>query len=192
MKKELVILGHPDDESFCADLANSYYEGAISAGKEVDLLKLSELDFKENLEHGYRKRTDLEPDLSQARDLIDKADHIVWVFPIWWSTMPARMKGFIDRLFLPGWAFGRGGGIPEKLLKGKTSQLIVSMDSPIWYYKFFLKEPIKYSFVKGTLSFCGIKNTSINYFTPIKTSSKEKRSIWIQKTFKIGASTNVK
>lgn len=187
MKRELIILGHPDKESFCNEIAETYLKGAKSAGKQVDLLKINEIGFKENLEFGYRKRTDLEPNMLKARDLIEKADHIVWVFPVWWTTLPAQMKGFLDRLFLPGWAFKRENTIPEKLLKGKTSKLLVTMDSPILYYKLYMKEPVKHSFARGTLGFCGIKNQSIKYFTPIKTSTAEQRELWLKQVYKIGA-----
>ena len=156
--KELIILGHPDHESFCNQVAETYYTTAKKAGKDIQMIKLSDLDFSENLKYGYRQKLPLESDLKMAQNLISEADHIVWVFPIWWANIPAKMKGFIDRIFLPGWAFKNGSKLPVKLLKGKTSKLFITMDSPKWYYKYFLKEPIKYSFVKGTLNFCGIKN----------------------------------
>jgi putative NADPH-quinone reductase len=62
-------------------------------------INIADLDFNPNLEFGYRKRTELEPDLLEAIEKIKKADHIVWVFPMWWYGYPALMKGFIDRAF---------------------------------------------------------------------------------------------
>ncbi len=64
-----------------------------------------DLNFNPNLEFGYRQRTKLEPDLIDAIEKIKKADHIVWVFPMWWYGYPALLKGFIDRTFLPGITF---------------------------------------------------------------------------------------
>ncbi|MGL1936269.1 MAG: hypothetical protein OCD01_14660 [Fibrobacterales bacterium] len=62
---------------------------------------------------------------------------------------------------------------------GKTSELFVTMDSPVWYYKLFTKEPVKYSFARGTLGYCGIKNKRITYFSPIKDSTQSKREQWL-------------
>jgi len=69
------------------------------------ILIINELDFNPNLQFGYRKRTELEPDLLKAQELIKWADHLVWIYPVWWGSIPAIMKGFIDRVFLPGFAF---------------------------------------------------------------------------------------
>jgi Putative NADPH-quinone reductase (modulator of drug activity B) len=55
--------------------------------------------------YGYRKRTELEPDLLQAWDMLQWAEHIVWIYPTWWASPPALLKGFIERLFLPGFTF---------------------------------------------------------------------------------------
>ena len=105
MKKIVVINGHPDKESFCSALAEQYKIGADSSKANCQLIHLADLEFSPNLKYGYRKRTELEPDLLMAWELIKEADHIVWVYPVWWGSLPAIMKGFIDRLFLPGFAF---------------------------------------------------------------------------------------
>jgi len=91
-------------------------------------INIADLDFNPNLTFGYRKRIELEPDLLEAVDKIKKADHIVWVFPMWWYGYPASMKGFIDRTFLPGITFEtvKGKAIPKKLLKGKTARIILT------------------------------------------------------------------
>lgn len=120
-RKILIINGHPDKESLNHALAASYKEGAIQAGAEVQEIAIAELEFSPNLAFGYRKRTELEPDLLDAWDKIKWADHLVWIHPVWWGGLPAITKGFIDRLFLPGFAFQyRENSIWwDKLLKGK-------------------------------------------------------------------------
>ena len=100
--KILLINGHPDKESFNWALASAYKKGALKSGAEIKEIRISELSFNVNLQFGYRKRTELEPDLLAAWEDIQWADHLVWVYPVWWGSVPAIMKGFIDRLFLPG------------------------------------------------------------------------------------------
>jgi NAD(P)H dehydrogenase (quinone) len=77
------------------------------------------LEFNPNLAFGYRKRTELEPDLLEAIEKIKKSDHIVWIFPMWWYGYPALMKGFIDRTFLPGITFEpiEGKAMPKKIIE---------------------------------------------------------------------------
>ena len=105
MKKIVVINGHPDKNSFNSAIAHSYIKSASDAGSEVRYIAIGEMDFNPNLQFGYQKRTELEPDLLEAWEKIKKADHLVWIHPVWWGGLPAIAKGFIDRLFLPGMAF---------------------------------------------------------------------------------------
>ncbi len=62
-------------------------------------INISDLGFNPNLEFGYKKRTELEPDLLEAIEKIKKADHMVWIFPMWWFGCPGFIKSFIDRTF---------------------------------------------------------------------------------------------
>ena len=136
-KKILVILGHPDVDSFCGALSKAYVKGALAAGFEVRELKLRSLDFDPILWKGYNKIQKLEPDLVRAQELIQWSDHMVFVYPNWWGTTPALMKGFFDRVFLPGFAFKyrENSQFWDKLLTGRTAHLIVTMDTPPWYYQ---------------------------------------------------------
>lgn len=188
MKNVLIINGHPDSESFNHALQNAYAEGAMSVGCNVEKITLSEINFSLNLQYGYRKRTDLEPDLLNAWEKIKQADHLVWIYPTWWSGMPAILKGFIDRVFLPGLAFEyqEKSPLPKQLLKGKTSEIITTMDSPVWYYKLVFKNAGVNMLKKGILEFCGVKNKRVTYLSVVKTSTPDKRSNWIDKVRKLG------
>ncbi|ENO94605.1 hypothetical protein C662_00210 [Thauera sp. 28] len=104
-KRILVVLGHPDNDSFCRAIADSYIDGAKAAGNEVQLISVGDLAFDPVLHKGYTAIQELEPDLVAGQAAITWAQHIVFVYPIWWGAMPALLKGFIDRVFLPGFAF---------------------------------------------------------------------------------------
>ncbi|WP_075341605.1 NAD(P)H-dependent oxidoreductase [Tenacibaculum agarivorans] len=184
----LIINGHPDKESFNNALANSYYEGAKLSTNFVEIINIRELNFNPNLQFGYRKRTVLEPDLEFAIKKIKEADHLVWVLPVWWSGMPAILKGFIDRVFLPGIMFeiAEGKLLPKKLLKNKTARLIITSDSPRWYYYVYLKSPVINELKKGVLAFCGVKPTKLTYIAPIKNSTQNFREKWLKKVFSLG------
>ena len=184
----LIINVHPDKESFNNALSESYYNGAKSSTTQVEVINLRDLEFNPILQYGYRKRTELEPDLKIAIEKIKNADHLVWVFPIWWGGMPAILKGFIDRTFLPGITFEieEGKLLPKKLLKGKTARLIITSDSPRWYYRLFIKSPVINQFKKAILAFCGVKPTRVRYIAVVKNSNPKQREEWLKGVFNLG------
>lgn len=189
MKNILVINGHPDNKSYNHALAAAYTQGAKSTQANIQQIEISALSFNPNLSGGYRRRTDLEPDLQTAIQKIEKADHIVWVFPMWWQGTPAILKGFIDRTFLPGITYLpiEGKPFPKKLLKGKSSRIIVTSDTPRWYDTLVMKSPTINHFKKGILQFCGVGPIKVTYISPIKNSNKNAREQWLVKVKKLGA-----
>ena len=187
-KQVLIINGHPDQESFNNALAAAYQKGAETSDAVVSLLNIRELYFNPNLEFGYRKRINLEPDLLSSIEKIKAADHLVWVFPMWWYGYPALMKGFIDRTFLPGIMFDYEPGktVSKKLLKGKTARIIMTADTPKLYDRLFMKSPALNQFKKGTLQFCGVNPVKVSYIAPIKSSSEEFRKKYLSKIEQLG------
>ncbi len=188
MKKILIINGHPDKESLCYQFAMSYKKGAENAASECILINLIDLHFDPILHFGYRQRTELEPDLLKVQNDILNADHLVFIYPTWWGTYPALLKGFIDRVFLPKFAFKYRDNslLWDKLLKGKSARLIVTMDTPKWYYSLVYKSPGHNSIKKGVLEFCGISPVKITTFGPVKSSDDNKRKKWINQVEKLG------
>ncbi len=188
MKKILIIIGHPDEESFNFGIFNAYKTGALNSGAEVQEIKIRDLKFNPNLEFGYRKRTELEPDLLEAQDKIKWADHLVWIYPVWWGSVPAIMKGFIDRVFLPGFAFKKREGSVwwDKFLVGKSARLISTLDQPVWFYKLVNGSPSDKAMKRLTMNFVGIKKVKITNIGPLRLSKPEFRTKWLQKIENLG------
>ena len=97
------------------------------------------------------------------------------------GSYPSLVQGFFDRVFLPGFAFkyGEGSSLPDKLLTGRTAHLMVTMDTPAWYYRWVFHRPGHNQMKRTILEFCGIKVAKISEFAPIKGSSQEQREKWI-------------
>ena len=187
MKTILIINGNPVKDSYCCALANSYEQGAKLGKFNVSRINIGELKFNPNLEFGYNKRMIMEPDIVNAINQIKQADHIVWIYPMWWYGAPALLKGFIDRTFLPDIAFkARRGKLPEKLLKGKSARIILTSDTPRWFDFLFMKSPAINQLKKGTLNFSGIKHVRVTYISPIKNSTEEFRTKWLEKVRLLG------
>ena len=183
-KRILVILGHPASNSFCGALAERYAESAVRAGHEVRQLFLGAMDFDPVLREGYQQVQPLEADLRQAQTDILWAEHLTLVYPIWWGGIPALLKGFFDRVFLPGFAFKyrEGKAFPDKLLHGRSAHLLVTMDTPPWYYRWVYRMPGLHQIRKTTLAFCGIEPQRTLTFGPILGSSADQREIWLRQT----------
>jgi putative NADPH-quinone reductase len=188
MKNIVIINGHPDKESFNYALSEAYKNGANKTDATITEINISELDFNPNLQFGFRKRTELEPDLVEALEKIRAADHLVWFFPLWWASYPAIMKGFIDRTFLPGITFEleEGSHEPIGLLKGTSASVFITSDTPEAYDIEVMKQPVLNQFKTGTLEYCGISPVTVIYISTISDSSKEFRNEWLDKIFVLG------
>ncbi len=188
MKKILIINGHPDKDSFNFGLSEAYKNGAKNTTAEIREINIRELKFSPNLKYGYRKRTELEPDLLAAQDKLKWADHIVWIYPVWWGSVPAMMKGFLDRVLLPGFAFKKRENSVwwDKYLIGKTSRIICTLDQPAWYYNWIYGSPSHRAMKRLTLNFIGVKKVKITTIGPIRLSKEEFRAKWIKKVEKLG------
>ena len=188
MKKILIILGHPVKDTFSSSLFEHYRKGALSSGAEIREIVLRDLDFELNFRDGYRGNQELEPDLQKAQEAIKWAEHIVMIYPNWWSTFPALMKGFIDRTFLPGFAFKYRKGILswDKYLTGRSARLIITMDTPPWYYWLVYRRPGHNAMKRGILGFCGIRPVRITTIGSLKISSEARRQKWLHKVEKLG------
>ncbi|MFO2464549.1 NAD(P)H-dependent oxidoreductase [Pseudomonas sp. 15FMM2] len=178
----LVILGHPSSTSLCAALAEACVTSANRAGHDVRVLRLGDLAFDPVLRHGYTQHQPLEPDLLSAQSDILWATHLTFVFPVWWGGVPALMKGFFDRIFLPDFAFKyrKGKAFPDKLLLGRTAHLLVVLDTPPWYYRWFYRMPAVHQVRKTTLEFCGVKPIKTLMFGPVLGSSAAQRDKWLK------------
>ena len=187
-KRILIINGHPDEESFNYGLSEAYKAGAHASAAEVQEIRIRELDFDPNLQFGYRKRTELEPDLLNAQEAIRWANHLVWVYPVWWGSVPAMMKGFLDRVFLPGFAFKKREGSVwwDKYLTGKTARLICTLDQPAWYYRWVYGSPSHKAMKKLTMQFVGIKRVGVTTIGPIRLSQEAFRQKWLQRVEVLG------
>lgn len=188
MKNILIINGHPNKTSLNFALAEAYYKGAKKSGAQVQLIHIRDLKFDPNLAYGYQKRMDWEPDLIKTWDAIKKADHLVWIHPVWWGGFPAIMKGFIDRVFLPGVAFQyiENSIHVDKYLKGKSARIITTLDQPGWFYHLFYGEPSINQLKKIILKFCGVRPIKVTFIEFVKKSNHLKREKWLQKIYNLG------
>lgn len=180
--RTLVISGHPRSESLCGSIAEAYAQAATDSGAESRVLSLSAMRFDPVLRAGYEAPQPLEPDLLRAREAIEWSTHVTWVYPVWWGAAPALLKGFIDRTFQPGWAFNaRPKGRPEGLLSGRSARLLVTMDAPGWFDRWFYGASARRSMQRATLWYTGFSPIRTRIFPEVLHTSAETRSRWIDR-----------
>lgn len=189
-KNILLILGHPSEKSFCNAWLDFYRSGAEGTGAICKTIYVSKLDFDINLQEGYKtgEAIQLEDDLLTAQELIQWADHIVIAYPNWWGFMPAVLKGFIDRILLPGFAFKNHSGkiFPEKLLRGKSMRVLVTMDTPKWWF-YLIYRASQYQILKYIVfGYVGFNPIRCSTFGFMRKSTEEQRTKWLKKVERLG------
>ena len=115
-KRILIIIGHPSKErlSFSEALSIAYQKGAQSSGNEVELINIARLNFDPILHEGYEGDQPPELDISDARQKILWAKHLVIIYPMWGYMIPGLLKGFFERTFIPGFAYAEQSSNPLK------------------------------------------------------------------------------
>ncbi|WP_106850242.1 NAD(P)H-dependent oxidoreductase [Blastococcus sp. Marseille-P5729] len=182
MPATLVIDGHPNPDSLCAALAQSYADGNPGAR----LLALRELDFDIHMRHGYTRPMPIEPDLADARQAIRDAKHLVVVTPVWWRSVPALLKGFLDRALLPKEDYRyTAHGLPVGLLKGRSARILITADTPVALQR-LMPDTRLASLTKGTIAFCGFKPVTVDRFAAVNKSTPEKRAKWLEQAKRYG------
>lgn len=188
-KKILIVLGHPKKDSFCGALAQAYTEATEAAGNQVRFIALGKINFDPVIRGIYKDSQELEPDLVKAQESIQWAEHLVFVYPTWWGGLPALLKGFLDRVLLPGFAFKyrENSLLWDKLLTGKSAHLIVTMDTPPWYYRIIYRMPGHNQMKRTILGFCGVQPIQITSIGSVKASTEQQRAKWLQQVKQLGA-----
>ena len=190
-KKVLVVQAHPRSASFCGALAAEYVEGSKSAGNEVQVLQLTDLDLGRFL---VLENSEKHPEvLKQVQEQLVWADHFVFVFPIWWAQPPALLKSYFEIAFAPDVAFrdkpSKGKIVQiEKLLIGKSARIIATMDTPPWIYKYLIGDPVGKALGRAILGFCGVKPVKKTYLGPVTKSTDSQRAAWLKTARSMGSS----
>jgi putative NADPH-quinone reductase len=185
--KIFILLGHTDRETLSGAFADTYEQSAKAAGHEVRRLNIGEMQFDPILHKGYKVIQELEPDLKLFREHMRWCEHFVVVYPIWWSALPAMLKGLFDRAWIPGFAFkfADHGLTWDKLLKGRTGRIITSANSyPLALY--FMYGPVTNVLSSAILAFAGIR-TRTTLFGPSERSSPATHAKWLRKVARLGS-----
>ncbi len=133
--KHLIVVAHPSETSFTMALTRNYAAELERLGHSERTYDLYRAAFDPvltaqellpvSLDHPARA------DVVKAQDEIRGADVLTVIYPLWWMSMPAMMKGYIDRVFARGFAYESQDGVVRGLLSGKKAVLITISGAPL-------------------------------------------------------------
>ncbi len=173
----LVTIDHPWNGSFNHAVLERVVRTLESEGHEVDILDLHKDGFNPVLSEKelslYTAGKYLDPKVGEYQDRIGRASYLVFIFPVWWEVMPALLKGFFDKVFLPGWAFREDDASPLLFSVGGAT-VITTMGAPESPHTSV--EPV---LCRGILEFCGIKNNKLFGIRDIANKLPEERAAYL-------------
>jgi len=184
--KVVIVFNHPYEGSFGNAILNAVTKGLKGANHEVDLMHLdndgfnpvmSMADLKAFVEH-----MPVDPQVIDYNERLEKADHLIFIFPIWWDLMPAMTKGFVDRVLTPGVVYDhhpRGFGLIPLLKNLKGVTVITTMNKPKIMYSLIIGNLIKKAMIKSVFKTMGYKNLKWISYNMVKAVSQEKRAKWL-------------
>lgn len=181
----LLVLAHPLSDSFAASLAGTIERRLTENGHTVDLLDLYREGFDPRLTESERARY-FEPDYDPAEagpfvSRLKQADGIVLVFPQWWFNFPAILKGFFDRVFVPGVAFENdpaGGRIQPRLGNIRLFWAFTTTGSPWWVVNLYMGNPVRKLLKRGIAAFCakGLDFRMVNLYDMDRADEGKRRA----------------
>jgi len=188
VEKVFVLEGHPAEASYCAALAASARDGAENAGAQVRHLRLAEMDFDIDLKGIDPEKMPLEPDLQAVWDAFVWCDRVIIVHPLWWGSAPAKLKGLFDRVLRAGFAYEYkpGKSVQDGLLKGRQANVLVTSDTPGWFFRLVYKSAWRVILRKQILEFCGLKTGRIENVGPVRSMTDTQRKSHLDGAFEIG------
>ncbi len=185
--KALIVFNHPYDGSYCNAILNSVTRGLKQANHEIDIIHLDKEEFNpvmtsEDLK-AFRDKKPIDPKVVEYKKRLEIADHVIFIFPIWWEYMPALMKGFVDKVIFPGVAYDyvdKGNTKMKPLLtniKGVT--VITTMNTPRMLYRLVFGNALEMAFMRGTFWKLGFKNRKWINYDMVKQASDKRRNMWL-------------
>jgi putative NADPH-quinone reductase len=186
----LIVQAHPDASArhLCHALAEAYAEGARTAGHELRVLEIARLDFPLLRSQQAWEKEPVPEGLAAAQQDIAWAQHIVIVFPLWLGDMPALLKGFLEQVARPGFAFHPEGKNPlaNKGLIGRSARVVVTMGMPALIYRFYFRAHSLKSLERNILGFVGIAPIHETLIGRIGDLGDKQRADWLAKLEKLG------
>ncbi|RHX84339.1 NAD(P)H-dependent oxidoreductase [Leptospira stimsonii] len=190
--KFLLIYCHSNPKSFTKVVFDAILDTLVSLKASVQVVDLYGEKFDPVLmvDDAHRRR-DLcsDPSTKKYRDMISEANHIVFIYPVWWHGFPAMLKGFIDRVITSDFVYSfknrsKGSILPEGLMRNKKISCFYSLDAP---YPIAMIDPGWLAIKYGLFRYCGFRHVKRYFRHNLKHLSENERAEWIQECRRIAS-----
>jgi len=181
----LIILAHPDANSFNHAIAETCINRLIEIGHSVIFHDLYKEGFNPLLEtNEIPKNGKINDIIKKHCDELVNCDGIIIVHPNWWGQPPAILKGWVDRVLRPGTAYGfedgdDGEGVPIGLLKAQTALVFNTSNTSKEREMKIFKDPLEAIWKNCIFDLCGVKQFDRKMFSIVITSDLKQRKIWL-------------
>lgn len=192
MSRILILDGHPDPAAghFLRAAADAYAQGAAASRHEVRRIMLAAIDFPLIRSEAQWKDSPAPADIAGAQRDMHWAEHLVVLYPLWLGDVPALLKGFLEQVFRPEFAFRYAeNGFPEKLLTGKSARIVVSMGMPAPLYRLIYRAHSVRSLKRNVLSFVGFDPVRLSLIGSIAGKARH-RERWLNRLRMLGERAN--
>lgn len=180
--KHLIIYAHPNPQSLNGQFMQAVADHLSKNGNEVIVRDLYELRFNPVLsleDMAGQRKGEVASDVRQEQEYITWADCITYIHPIWWTGLPAIMKGYIDRVFSYGFAYRYDRGIQKGLLTGKQVVIINTQGkSHNEYSSIGMNKALTLTSDKGIYTYCGFEIKRHFFFDKADRITAETFEIW--------------
>lgn len=187
MMRTVIVFNHPYEGSYCNAILQSVTKGLQSAQHEVDVIHLDREGFNPVMSaadlKAFKERKPIDPKVIEYKQRLEQADHLIFIFPIWWELMPALTKGFIDKVIFPGVAYtynASGNRMQPLFPKLKSVTVITTMNTPGLLYRLIFGNAIRKAMITGTFWKMGYRNRKWINLSMVKAASDAKRKKWLQ------------
>lgn len=175
----LVVVSHPDPHSLTHQVAHSVVEAIRSTGTTVETADLAAESFDPRFSAAdlslFRGNGSTPSDVAEEQTRIDRAEHLILVFPMYWWSMPALLKGWIDRVFVSGWAYeySPGVGFDKKLDRLTVHLVALAGDDADSFERHGVDAAFRTQIERGIIEYCGATVGSTNFLYETDTRSRE-------------------
>lgn len=180
--KHLIIFAHPNNESLNHHLLQTVVESLQTQNHDIEVRDLNQINFNPvlSLEDMQGQRIGIvADDVKQEQQFISWAEYITFVYPIWWTGMPAILKGYIDRVFSYGFAYRYEQGVQKGLLMGKLTTIINTQGkSQDEYERIGMDKALSLTSDKGIFTYCGLEINQHFFFDKADKAKSEDIETW--------------
>jgi len=184
--KVLTVVSHPRVNSFTFSVADKFTQGLLEAGHETEVLDLHRIGFDPVLWEADEPDWSIDrkiysPEAEREIERMKQFDALAYIFPVWWYSVPAMLKGYIDRVWNSGFAYG-SAKLPHK----QVLWLALAAESKEGMEKRQFDQMLSHQLNIAIAGYCGIANSKVELLYNTLDSNPEIHESLLRHAYQLG------